>query len=396
MARVETTSQVLTGAEATAHAMRQIRPDVVPVYPITPQTPIIQTFSRFVADGKTDTVLLQVESEHSAMSAAVGAALAGGRTMTATASQGLALMVEVVYIAAGLRAPVVIAVGNRALSGPINIHGDHSDGMLARDSGALQLYAQDAQEAYDLTVLAPRLAEHPDVMLPVMVGQDGFNVTHSAEPVALLADEEVGEFVGEYRIPNPLLGGEGPSSHGVFAMPDSYFEIRYQLVEAVEAAEHVYDELAAEYARRFGRFLPAIDSYRMEDAQRALLVLGSAAGTAKDVVDDLRGEGERVGLLALRLYRPFPEAALRAAMGGVTRLGVLDRAVSPGAYPPLFSDAHAALSGTGIELRSFVYGLGGRDLSTRALRQVLSELAAPAAARIRYVGLRGEDDDGES
>ncbi len=189
MARTMQGFEVLTGGEATAHAMRQIRPDVVPIYPITPQTPIIQTFSRFVADGKVDTVLLQVESEHSAMSAAVGAALAGARTMTATASQGLALMVEVLYIAAGLRAPVVMAVGNRALSAPINIHGDHSDGMLARDSGAVQVFAENAQEAYDLMVMAPRIAEHPAVLLPVLVGQDGFSVTHSAENVALLRDE---------------------------------------------------------------------------------------------------------------------------------------------------------------------------------------------------------------
>ncbi len=394
MAKVELALQVLTGAEATAHAMRQIQPDVVPVYPITPQTPIIQTFSRFVADGKADTVIVQVESEHSAMSAAVGSALAGARTMTATASQGLALMVEVIYIAAGLRAPIVIAVGNRALSAPINIHGDHSDGMLARDSGAVQIYAQDAQEAYDLMVMAPRIAEHPDVMLPVMVGQDGFQVTHSAEGVALLPDPDVRDFVGPYEIPNPLLGG-GASSHGTFAMPDSYFELRHQLVQATEAAEAVYAEVAQDYRRRFGRDLPQIDAYRMEDAERAILLIGSAAGTAKEVVDDLRAEGERVGLVALRLYRPFPHAALRAALAGARRVAVLDRAVSPGAYPPLYSDALGALQGSATTLQSYVYGLGGRDLSQRAVRRAFAELALPAADRIGYLGLGGEDGDGE-
>jgi pyruvate ferredoxin oxidoreductase alpha subunit len=378
VAKVELALQVLTGAEATAHAMRQIRPDVVPVYPITPQTPIIQTFSRFVADGKSDTVVVQVESEHSAMSAAVGAAVAGARTMTATASQGLALMVEVIYIAAGLRAPVVMAVGNRALSGPINIHGDHSDGMLARDSGAVQIYAQDAQEAYDLMVLAPRIAEHPDVLLPVMVGQDGFNVTHSAEPVALLPDEDVQSFVGPYEVPYALLGGEGPSSHGVFAMPDSYFELRYQLVEAMEAAVGVYAKVAEEYGRRFGRWLPALDAYRMEDAERAIVLIGSAAGTAKEVVDALRDAGERVGLIAVRLYRPFPGEELRRLAGRAKRLAVLDRAASPGAFPPLYSDVLGALQGEDAEVSSYVYGLGGRDLRPEAVERVFRELSEPA------------------
>ena len=198
-------AQLLTGGEAVAEAMRQIDPDVVPVYPITPQTPIIQTFAKFVADGRAHGELVDVESEHSAMSAAVAAALAGARTMTATSSQGLALMAEIVYIAASMRAPVVMALGNRALSGPINIHCDHSDSMLIRDSGVIQLFAENAQEAYDLTVIAPRLAEHPDVLLPVLVCLDGFTITHSAEPVELLADEAVREFVGEYRIPHALL-----------------------------------------------------------------------------------------------------------------------------------------------------------------------------------------------
>src|SRR5919205_2829393 len=197
--------QVLTGGEAVAHAMRQIDPDVVPVYPITPQTPIVQTFSHFVADGRTHTELVDVESEHSAMSAAIGAALAGARTITATSSQGLALMAEIVYIAAAMRAPIVMAIGNRALSGPINIHCDHSDSMLVRDSGVVQLFVENAQEAYDAMVFAPTLAEHPDVLLPVLVCQDGFTITHSAEPVRLLPDEQVRELVGEYAIPFSLL-----------------------------------------------------------------------------------------------------------------------------------------------------------------------------------------------
>jgi pyruvate ferredoxin oxidoreductase alpha subunit len=328
------------------------------------------------------------------MSAAVGSALAGARTITATASQGLALMVEVIYIAAGLRAPIVIAVGNRALSGPINIHGDHSDGMLARDSGALQVFAQDAQEAYDLMLMAPRIAEHPKVLLPIMVGQDGFNVTHSAEPVALLPDAEAAAFVGAYELPYALLQGPS-SSHGVFAMPDSYFEIRHQMVKAAEAAAEVYRDVTEDYRRQFGRYLPALDCYRTEDAERAILLIGSAAGTAKDVVDELRAAGEKVGCVAVRLYRPFPHEELLAALSEVRRVAVLDRAASPGAYPPLFSDALAALYGSGVDLRSYIYGLGGRDLPPSDLHRVFQELAAPPRAGIGYLGLRGDGGDGE-
>ena len=240
--------RVLTGGEAVAHAMRQIDPDVVPVYPITPQTPIIQGFAKFVADGRASGEIVNVESEHSAMSAAVGAALAGARTMTATSSQGMALMAEIVYIAAAMRAPIVMAVGNRALSGPINIHADHSDSMLVRDSGAIQLFAENAQEAYDFTVMAPRIAEHPDVLLPVLVGQDGFTITHSAEPVALLDDGDVKRFVGEYAIPFPLLDLGVVTSQGPFAMPDSYFELRHDLVRAQQTALDVIEQIAAEYA----------------------------------------------------------------------------------------------------------------------------------------------------
>ncbi|HVW90620.1 MAG TPA: hypothetical protein VHC01_14245, partial [Gaiellaceae bacterium] len=217
---------LLTGGEAVARALCQIDPDVVPVYPITPQTPIIQAFSKLVADGAARTSIVNVESEHSAMSAAIGSALAGARTATATSSQGLALMAEVVYLAASMRAPIVMAVGNRALSGPINIHCDHSDSMLVRDSGVVQLFAENAQEAYDLTVMAPRIAEHPDVRLPVLVCQDGFTITHAAEPVTLLPDEAVQAFIGAYALDRSLLDVDRPATFGPFAMPDYYFEFR--------------------------------------------------------------------------------------------------------------------------------------------------------------------------
>jgi pyruvate ferredoxin oxidoreductase alpha subunit len=372
---------LLTGAEAVAHAMRQVDPDVFPVYPITPQTPIIETFSKFVADGRAHAELVNVESEHSAMSAAIGSALAGARTMTATSSQGMALMAEVVYIAAAMRAPIVMAVGNRALSGPINIHCDHSDSMLVRDSGCVQLFAEDAQEAYDLTVLAPRLAERGNVLLPVFVCQDGFNVTHTAEPVRLLPDEVVHEWVGDYEIPHALLAG-GPVTQGPFSMPDSYFELKVGQVRALEAALAAFQELADELAPLTGRRLRALEPYDLDDAKDAIVLLGSSAGTAKDVVDELRDEGRRVGVVGVRSFRPFPGALLREFLARVDRVHVLDRASSPGGANPLYAEVASALYGSSARLTGHVYGLGGRDLLPDHVRAVFDGSAPD------YVGLR--------
>ena len=382
-----TVPQVLTGGEAVAHAMRQIDPDVVPVYPITPQTPIIERFAKFVADGRAGTEIVNVESEHSAMSAAIGAALAGARTMTATSSQGLAYMAEVVYIAAAMRAPIVMALGNRTLSGPINIHCDHSDSMLVRDSGAVQLFVENAQEAYDVTVLAPRLAEHPDVLLPVLVCQDGFTITHAAEPVELLPDEDVRAFVGEYRVPHSLLDLRRITTQGPFAMPDYYYELKSQEELAMSRVPELLDGLAAELEAFTGRRYSALEPYRLGDADRALVCLGSTAGTVKDVVDDLRERGERVGLVRVCSFRPFPRAELRGALRGVEEVVVLDRAVSPGATPPLAAEVAAALYGSPARLGSYVYGLGGRDLHAEGIRDVFR---APLPAETVQLGLRSE------
>jgi pyruvate ferredoxin oxidoreductase alpha subunit len=375
--------ELLTGGEAVAHAMRQIDPDVVPAYPITPQTPVIQTFARFVADGRTNAELVDVESEHSAMSAAIGAALAGARTMTATSSQGLALMAEVVYLAASMRAPIVMALGNRALSGPINIHCDHSDSMLIRDSGVVQLFAENAQQAYDLTLIAPRVAEHPSVLLPVLVCLDGFTITHSAEPVELVDDARASAFVGEYRVPHSVLDVADPSTHGPFAMPDYYYELRRQQAAALTNVLEVFESVAAEFEAQFGRGYCVVEEYRLDDAEHALVALGSTAGTVKEVVDDLRDAGEPVGLLELTSYRPLPVVAMLEALAGVRRVSVLDRADSPGGIPPLYAEVAATLYGTGLELDGHVYGLGGRDLHAPEIRAVFAG-AAPA-----YVGLRG-------
>ncbi len=360
--------RVITGAQGVAYAMRQIDPDVFPVYPITPQTPIIQTLSQFVADGLCHTHVLDVESEHSAMSAAVGAALAGARTMTATASQGLALMVEVIYLACSMRAPIVMAVGNRALSGPINIHGDHSDAMLARDSGAIQIFAENAEEAYDLTIIATKLAENKQILLPVMVGLDGFTITHSAEAVELLPDSIVKDFVGPYLYPLPFLG-EKPGTYGPFSMPDSYFELKYQQIQAVESALTVFEQAADEFSQLSGRHYQAVEAYRLEDAEVALVMMGSHSGTAKEVVDGMRSQGERVGLVELRLYRPFPRRALEMALARVPKVVVLDKASSPGTLPPLFLDVAASITNS-QRLVSVIYGLGGRDVSMTGLQSV--------------------------
>ena len=377
--------ELLTGGEAVAHAMRQIDPDVVPIYPITPQTPIIQGYAQFVADGRAHGELVNVESEHSAMSAAVGAALAGARTMTATSSQGMALMAEIVYIAASMRAPIVVAVGNRALSGPINIHCDHSDSMLIRDSGVVQLFAENAQEAYDLTVLAPRLAEHPAVLLPVLVCQDGFTITHSAEPVELLPDAAVAEFVGEYRIPHAMLDVEHPTSQGPFAMPDYYFEFRRDQAAALVRVLDVLPELADELAASCGRRYSAVEEYALDGAERAIVALGSSAGTIKDVVDELRAAQRHVGLLKIRAFRPLPLRELRCLLSDAADVFVLDRADSPGGAPPLAADVAFALAGEASCLHSHVYGLGGRDLHPEAVRDVFLQRAP------HYVGVRGDE-----
>jgi pyruvate ferredoxin oxidoreductase alpha subunit len=383
-----THARLLTGAGAVVEAMRQVDPDVVPVYPITPQTPMIESFSKLVADGRAGAEVINVESEHSAMSAAIGAALAGARTMTATSSQGLALMTEVVYVAASQRAPIVVALGNRALSGPINIHCDHSDSMLIRDSGVVQLFAESAQEVYDLMLLAPRVAEHPQVLVPVFVCQDGFTVTHSAEAVTPIADEQVAAFVGDYRIPHPLLDYAHPTSQGTFAMPDHYFELKFGEVHAMRAALEVIPDVAAELEAITGRAITMIEPYELDDAERALVVLGSTAGTIKDVIDELRAEGEKVGLLRICSFRPFPREAVRAALGEVGSVVVLDRSLSPGGTPALYADVSRVLAPTAASVQGCVFGLGGRELDPAGVREAFDRARHPAPGELSYIGLR--------
>jgi len=384
--------KVMTGHKAVAEAMRQIEPDVVAVYPITPQSEIAEYYADYVHNGIVHTELVPVESEHSAMSACVGAAAAGARVMTATSSQGLALLVEVLYIAAGMRLPIVMALANRALSAPINIHCDHSDAYLARDSGAFQIFCESAQEAYDYTLVAQRVAEHERVRLPGIVNLDGFSLTHTAQVVEPLEDKVAKEFVGPFQAVYPLLDVDKPVTWGPFAMPDYYFELKRAQAAAMEEVPAVFLEVQKAYAKVSGRtYAGFVERYRLDDADRALVVLGSTAGTAKVAVDALRARGEKVGLLKVWLYRPFPYREVAAALEHVKHVAVLDRAISFGAMGALYSDVTAALfrSKTRPNLYNYVYGLGGRDVTPEQLQDVLVGLdKARPDEGLRYIGLR--------
>lgn len=381
----------LTGNTAVAHAIRQIHPHVCAAYPITPTTQIMQEVAQFIADGKMDTELVLTESEHSAMSACVGASAAGGRVITATSANGLALMWEVLYIASGTRLPIVMAVGNRALSAPLNIHCDHSDSMGARDSGWIQLYAESAQEAYDNLIQAVRIAEHPDVLLPVMCCMDGFLTTHTSENVALLDDAEVRDFVGEYQAHHSLLDMDNPVTFGPNDLPGSYTEHKYQQVVAMEKAVGVIDEIGAAFGRQFGRQYGLVERYRLKDAETAIVVLSSTAGIVKDVVDVLRAEGRKVGLLRPRVFRPFPVAEIIDALQPLRAVAVMDRALSFGAEGgPLYSEIRSAFYDCHPRPRVLgrVYGLGGRAIRQGEIRRIFDELEADGAPKFKMVGLR--------
>jgi pyruvate ferredoxin oxidoreductase alpha subunit len=378
--------------------MRQINPDVVAAYPITPQTSTVQKFSEFVADGQVDTEFVTVESEHSAMSACVGASAAGARVMTATSSNGLALMWEILYIAASNRCPIVMSLVNRALSGPINIHCDHSDVMGMRDSGWIILFSENGQEAYDNLIQAVRIGEQPDVLLPVAVCQDGFITSHGVERVEVLDDGEVRTFVGEYQPEWPLLDLENPKTSGPVGFSDYYYEHKRKQIEGMEHAEQVIRQVASDFNRQFGRHYGMFESYRLEDAEVAVVVANSTAGTAKVVVDQLRDEGRRVGLLKPRVFRPFPGRQLADSLGHLKALAVMDRAVSFGATEnagPLFLEVVAALALYGIRLpvADYVYGIGGRDIVAHEIEAVYREMLGVAETgeverNVQFIGVR--------
>lgn len=369
-----TKTVAVTGNQAIAEALRQINPDVVPAYPITPSTDIVQRFSEFVNNGEVDTEMILVESEHSAMSAAIGASAAGGRVATATSAQGMALMWEMLFIAAGYRLPIFMALVNRALSAPLNIHGDHSDGMGMRDSGWIQLWSENAQEAYDNMVMAPRIAEHMDVRLPIIVCLDGFIISHSIESMKYLTDEEVKKFVGEFTQINPLLDTDKPKSIGALVLPDYYMEHKRAQHEAMMKAKKVVQDVSAEFAKLSGRKYELFETYRLEDAEVVLVALNSAAGTIKDEIDRYRDKGVKAGLLKPRLFRPFPYEEVGAVLKNAKAICVMDRADSFGGYGPLFMEIASALQPhKGPVAFNKIYGLGGRDLMPIDVDQVLDE-----------------------
>jgi pyruvate ferredoxin oxidoreductase alpha subunit len=364
-----------------AEAMRQIAPDVVAAYPITPSTQVVENFSQFVADGKVPTNFVTVESEHSAMSACIGAAAAGGRVMTATSSAGLAYMWEMLSIASGLRLPIVMACVNRALSAPLNIHGDHSDSMGARDSGWVQIYGEDGQEVYDNALMAVGIAEDLGVRLPVMTCYDGFTISHSIGRVELLEDDVVKGFIGEYKPLHPMLDIAHPASYGAVDLQDYYTEHKRQQAEAMAVARGVILREAERYAALTGRRYGNFATYKLEDAEIGILSLGSSAGTMREVIDQLREEGVKVGGIKLRVFRPFPAAELAAALGHLKVLAVLDRADSFGAFGgPVFHETRSALFDLPQRPRTvnFIYGLGGRDLTLEDGRHLVRRLKVAA------------------
>jgi pyruvate ferredoxin oxidoreductase alpha subunit len=383
------TTKPLSGAYAVSEAMRQIDPDVVAAYPITPQTPIVERFSQFVADGKVKTEFVPVESEHSAMSAVVGASAAGARAMTATSSVGLALMFEVVNAASGMRLPIVMPVVNRALSSPINIHCDHSDTMACRDAGWIQLYSENPQEAYEHTILAIRLAEHKDIQLPVMIAQDGFITSHAVENVSLLKDKVVRKFIGKRKPIHSLLLSKKPVTFGALELPDYFFETKRQQQYAMEMALKHYDNIAKELSELTGNNYPMFEQYRLGDAEAALIALNSSAGTIKKVVDEMRKEGKKVGLLKIRLFRPFNYSQVSTLLRKIPNIGVLDRSYSFGANPPVYSEILSALPSSKSNVFSFVYGLGGRELYESQIRETFEKLLKGKIKKgINHIGLR--------
>ena len=393
-----TTTIAVTGNDAVAAAMRQINPDVVCAYPITPQTEVVQLYAQMVADGTVDTEFVTVESEHSAMSAAIGAAAGGVRTMTATSSQGFALMWELLYIAASYRLPIVMTTVNRALSGPINIHCDHSDTMGGRDSGWLQIYGENHQQAYDNCLQSVRIAEHMHVRTPVMHMYDGYVISGAIGPLVTLEDEKVREFIGPYVAINPMLDVKNPVTVGPFdGLHGWYFEHKVSQNRAMDRAFQVITDVADEYAELTGRNYGLIDPYRLEDAEIAIVVVGSTAGTTRMVVDKLRSRGIKAGMVRVRVFRPFPHEAFAKALEHVKVVGVMDRADSFGAQGgPIFLEIRAALydSDPRPQVLPFIYGLGGRDIFPDNIEQAFAVLEDTAksgkrsSTERRYLNLR--------
>ena len=366
----------LSGNEAVAYAMKQINPDVMGAYPITPSTEIPQYFSSYVDNGEVDTEFIPVESEHSAMSTCIGAEAAGCRAISATSSCGLIYMAEMLYVAASDRLPITLAVSCRALSGPININNDHSDSMGARDTGWIQLYAENNQEAYDNYLQAMRIAETPDVRLPIMVCQDGFITSHAIENIELVETEKVREFVGEYKPEGGLL--KAPMAVGAYATPAFYMEAKRQQAQAMMDAKEVIKKVGAEFGAMTGRTYGLIEKFEMDDAEEAIVIIGSSAGTAKEAIKELRAQGRKVGMIKVRSFRPFPSEEIVEALKGVKAFAVMDKDDSfNGHCGPMYAEVAASLYAAGVSGPkgiSYIYGLGGRDVRVESIQHVFADL----------------------
>ncbi len=389
----------LSGNEAVAYAIKQINPDVMPAFPITPSTEIPQYVANYIANGEIDTEFIHVESEHSAMSATIGASAAGARALTATSSCGMALMWEELYVAASNRLPIVLALVNRALSGPININADHSDSMGARDSGWIQIYAESNQEVYDNFLQAYPIAEHEKVHLPVMVCQDGFITSHGVENILLVEDDKVKAFVGEYEPQHYLLNPTEKLAVGPYAVSNYYMETKRGQRQAMMEARQVILDVAARFEQMTGRKYGFFEEYRMEDAAYAVVIIGSAAGTCKAAIDHIRNTtGKKVGLIKIRVFRPFPEEELAQALSHVEAVAIMDRSEMFAATSgPLGAEVRAAMyqAHCKAEVVNYFYGLGGRDITVSDFETVYDNLEALARTHIatdmyRYIGLREE------
>ena len=391
----------MSGNEAVAHAIKQVEPDVMPAFPITPSTELPQFVSNFIANGEIDTEFIPVESEHSSMSAAIGASAAGARALTATSSCGLALMWEVLYVAASNRLPLCMAVVNRALSGPLNINSEHSDSMGARDSGWIQIYAENNQEAYDNFIQAYRISEHKDVMLPIMICQDGFITSHAVENITLMETEDVKKFVGTYEPEHFLLNPEEPMAVGPYAVSNYCMEAKRAQAQAMMNAKQVILDVADEFRELTGRGFGLFEEYRLDDAEYAIVAIGSACGTIKDAVDKMRGEGKKVGLLKVRVFRPFPGKEMAEALKGCKAVGIFDRCESYSANGgPLGAELMAAMyrNKNQAETVNYIYGLSGRDLTVEQVEETFGELMqtaeeGTAGNTYRYIGLRDKMED---
>ena len=388
----------LSGNEAAATAMKQINPDVVAAFPITPSTEIPQYFSTFVANGTVDTEFVAVESEHSAMSACIGAQAAGSRAMTATSANGLSLMWEMIYIASSLRLPIVLNLVNRAVSGPLNIHNDHSDAMGVRDAGWIMLFSENNQEAYDNNLMAHRIAEHKDVQLPVMICQDGFITSHSIENIELEEDSEVKKFVGEYHPEHYLLNKKEPIAVGPLDLQGFLFEHKTQQANAMRTAKQVILDVSKDFEKWTGRHYGLFEEYKLDDAEIAIVCMNSTAGTTKSVVDKLREQGVKAGLLKIRVYRPFPSEEVAKALSHLKAIAVLDKADSLNAIGgALFEDVTSSMyvAQNIVPAVNYVYGIGGRDTTEKNIESVYTDLAEIVKTGkidnpYRYLGLRTE------